>query len=134
MLRVRLACVKHAASVRSEPGSNSHLKLVFRPWGFTSPRSERTVKHRSIFFKLPKRFRALKPEISNSAQFGTPESNAINQTGSGLFHSIVKEQVLPGQLEGTTDNPQVYALTKKSQAYNESQLKMAVSNSGSFRQ
>ncbi len=27
-LRTRLACVKHAASVRSEPGSNSHLKLV----------------------------------------------------------------------------------------------------------
>ena len=25
---VRLACVKHAASVRSEPGSNSRLKLV----------------------------------------------------------------------------------------------------------
>src|SRR5579864_7084858 len=25
-LRVRLACVKHAASVRSEPGSNSRLK------------------------------------------------------------------------------------------------------------
>ena len=27
-LRVRLACVKHAASVRSEPGSNSRLKPV----------------------------------------------------------------------------------------------------------
>ena len=27
-LRTRLACVKHAASVRSEPGSNSRLKLV----------------------------------------------------------------------------------------------------------
>src|SRR5208282_5744935 len=26
--RTRLACVKHAASVRSEPGSNSRLKLV----------------------------------------------------------------------------------------------------------
>src|SRR5579864_2104060 len=26
LLRVRLACVKHAASVRSEPGSNSRLK------------------------------------------------------------------------------------------------------------
>ena len=26
-----------------------------------------------------------------------------NQTGSGLYHPIVKEQVLPGQLEGTTD-------------------------------
>jgi hypothetical protein len=27
-LRTRLACVKHAASVRSEPGSNSRLKPV----------------------------------------------------------------------------------------------------------
>ena len=27
-LRTRLACVKHAASVRSEPGSNSHVKLA----------------------------------------------------------------------------------------------------------
>jgi len=27
-LRTRLACVRHAASVRSEPGSNSRLKLV----------------------------------------------------------------------------------------------------------
>ena len=30
-LRTRLACVKHAASVRSEPGSNSRLKPV--AWG-----------------------------------------------------------------------------------------------------
>jgi hypothetical protein len=27
-LRTRLACVKHAASVRSEPGSNSRVKLA----------------------------------------------------------------------------------------------------------
>jgi hypothetical protein len=27
-----------------------------------------------------------------------------NQTGSGLIHSIVKEQVLPGQLEGLRTN------------------------------
>jgi hypothetical protein len=27
-LSVRLACVKHAASVRSEPGSNSHVKIL----------------------------------------------------------------------------------------------------------
>jgi hypothetical protein len=40
---VRLACVKHAASVRSEPGSNSHLKLVLRPRRFASARPERTV-------------------------------------------------------------------------------------------
>ena len=28
---VRLACVKHAASVHPEPGSNSHVKMVFEP-------------------------------------------------------------------------------------------------------
>ncbi|PYR50865.1 MAG: hypothetical protein DMF89_07750 [Acidobacteria bacterium] len=28
--RVRLACVRHAASVDSEPGSNSHVKSVLR--------------------------------------------------------------------------------------------------------
>ena len=28
--RVRLACVRHAASVDSEPGSNSHVKFVVR--------------------------------------------------------------------------------------------------------
>ena len=29
--RVRLACVRHAASVDSEPGSNSHVKCVYPP-------------------------------------------------------------------------------------------------------
>src|SRR5690606_22583664 len=29
--RVRLACVRHAASVDSEPGSNSQVKFVIRP-------------------------------------------------------------------------------------------------------
>jgi hypothetical protein len=29
--RVRLACVRHAASVDSEPGSNSHVNLLFHP-------------------------------------------------------------------------------------------------------
>jgi hypothetical protein len=28
-----------------------------------------------------------------------------NQTGSGLFHPIVKEQIIPGQLEGLQTNP-----------------------------
>ena len=31
MFPVRLACVKHAASVHPEPGSNSHVKMVFEP-------------------------------------------------------------------------------------------------------
>src|SRR4029077_354168 len=29
--RVRLACVRHAASVDSEPGSNSHVNFLFHP-------------------------------------------------------------------------------------------------------
>jgi hypothetical protein len=28
-----------------------------------------------------------------------------NQTGSGMYHPIVKEQVLPGQLEELQTNP-----------------------------
>jgi len=38
--------------------------------------------------------------FSNGPCCGTPATETENQTGSGLFHSIVKEQVLPGQLEG----------------------------------
>ena len=48
-LRVRLACVKHAASVRSEPGSNSRLKPDVSTVAATL-RSERTVK--SLGFSL----------------------------------------------------------------------------------
>jgi len=36
---------------------------------------------------------------SNSHSSACADEQA-NQTGSGLYHSIVKEQVLPGQLEG----------------------------------
>src|SRR4029078_7705787 len=31
--RVRLACVRHAASVDSEPGSNSQVKVIDSPFG-----------------------------------------------------------------------------------------------------
>ena len=45
-LRTRLACVKHAASVRSEPGSNSRLKLVVLN---QSSRQSRDVSFRTNF-------------------------------------------------------------------------------------
>ena len=35
--RVRLACIRHAASVDSEPGSNSHVKLVCNDYPFRQP-------------------------------------------------------------------------------------------------
>src|SRR6202041_1863727 len=39
-----------------------------------------------------------------------------NQTGSGLFHPIVKEQVLPGQLAGLKTNPDTIETYPGSQA------------------
>jgi hypothetical protein len=49
---------------------------------------------------LPKQTLKLNPLHPGSLRYA--ESN---QTGSGLFHSIVKEQIIPGQLEGLQTNP-----------------------------
>ena len=38
-----------------------------------------------------------------------------NQTGSGMFHQIVKEQVLPGQQEGVKTNADYIELRSQSQ-------------------
>src|SRR4051794_9514461 len=51
--RVRLACVRHAASVDSEPGSNSHVKFagflfVPAPPDFHPPSSNSIRKHNSL--------------------------------------------------------------------------------------
>ncbi len=69
-LRTRLACVKHAASVRSEPGSNSHLKLVV------------------LKIKNPGRSRDQRPSERTFLSLGSLN----NRTGSGTFHPLVKEQ------------------------------------------
>ena len=69
-LRVRLACVKHAASVRSEPGSNSHVKLAV-------PKIKNPDSHRGQIFEN---------ELLMSL------GSLMNQTGSGTYHPIVKEQ------------------------------------------
>ena len=81
-LRTRLACVKHAASVRSEPGSNSHVKLA--AWKTKKPdshfwmsdlKSSKRTFYRSIH-SIPRRLSA-----------------EVNRTGSGTSHltQFVKE-------------------------------------------
>ena len=70
-LRTRLACVKHAASVRSEPGSNSRLKLVVL-----------NIRDPSLW---------LEHELQNEL-FNVSLGSLKNQTGSGMSHSVVKEQ------------------------------------------
>jgi hypothetical protein len=42
--RIRLACVKHAASVHSEPGSNSRVENPGRPGQGTRARPKRQIK------------------------------------------------------------------------------------------
>src|SRR5580658_9091194 len=70
-LRTRLACVKHAASVRSEPGSNSRLKLVVLK--IKIPADSRDVSFRTNFFNM--------------------SLDSLNyRTGSGTSHSVVKER------------------------------------------
>jgi hypothetical protein len=51
-LRVRLACVKHAASVRSEPGSNSRLKPDVTTVAAMSPYDRNELLNRSVFLPL----------------------------------------------------------------------------------
>src|SRR5918994_5118592 len=57
--RVRLACVKHAASVRSEPGSNSPRKPVFIKQG--ASKNALTVRKSAV--QLPKSVLCVKVEF-----------------------------------------------------------------------
>ena len=78
-LRTRLACVKHAASVRSEPGSNSRLNWMFRR---QSPKTKNPAYAGTFVL-----FSCLLNEL-----FVSLDSTHINRTGSGTSHSVVKEQ------------------------------------------
>ena len=69
-LRTRLACVKRAASVRSEPGSNSRLKLV-------APKIQNP------------------PPVGDGPDFQSELLYSLghsNRTGSGMCHPVVKER------------------------------------------
>ena len=60
MLRVRLACVKHAASVRSEPGSNSRLKPDVTTVATRSCHDRNELLNRSVLSSPVKGARLLK--------------------------------------------------------------------------
>ena len=131
MLRIRLACVKHAASVRSEPGSNSRLNPVLpnspatRHMDFVgwvciarefSNRGSGEKNHRRTRLEI-----TLRPVFSELRGILIPETrletwsafcgcihetacrgngkrtfeslgSQMNQTGSGMYLPIVKEQ------------------------------------------
>src|SRR5215472_12379504 len=51
---VRLACVKHAASVRSEPGSNSRLKPDVSAVAAKGRHDRNELLNRSVFVSAPR--------------------------------------------------------------------------------
>ena len=84
--RTRLACVKHAASVRSEPGSNSRLKPV--AWrkkypGFIRDQPAKQIVDRSML---------LNHSGSNKAEWF--------RTDSGTSYKLSKSYGLPVQQSG----------------------------------
>ena len=85
--RVRLACVRHAASVDSEPGSNSRLKP--------------DVCRRKL---ADRHLRARKPEMALSCEITRTCARVIHLT-TGTFNLIVKDrkQAPP---EGTVFSPE----------------------------
>ena len=108
-LRVRLACVKHAASVRSEPGSNSHLKLVsceaihrWRIAPFTICRFVRTnLLNRSVFTQ------SLRALTANTGQTKRVLARLIR---------LSKSWILPGLQEGVQTSGHSTERKSKSQA------------------
>ena len=93
-LTVRLACVKHAASVRPEPGSNSPLKNIDSHKGesstSTSLKPDRTKKlAQSIFI--------LKETITTKP---SPKRNVSMATGNNL--ALTLSTLLSSQVSGAT--------------------------------
>jgi hypothetical protein len=86
--RTRLACVKHAASVRSEPGSNSRLKLV--AWAKKMPG----------FASRP----ACPSELLSLDLTQTIRARKGRMVSNGFWHivSVVKERDPPVQQKGTS--------------------------------
>jgi hypothetical protein len=106
-LRVRLACVKHAASVRSEPGSNSHLKLVVPRTGFSEEKfdsRERTFTSLGSTQNPITKIRGGKPSRSPFW---------ANQTGSGMFHPNCQRAGTSWPAGRSTDKRQLYGCSRR---------------------
>jgi hypothetical protein len=66
-VRARLACVKHAASVRSEPGSNSPLHFIYSDSKAETFETERTKQDELTHLTL-KRFRRIPSDVRRRSE------------------------------------------------------------------
>ena len=71
---VRLACLSHAASVRSEPGSNSSIFYSFNAARLPAPRIVRIDWHPSTSREVPTQTLVCKRECSSSPVVKRPEN------------------------------------------------------------
>jgi hypothetical protein len=87
---------------------------VFQPGKLSPSRLERTVE--SLGFALQFRSTRNHRAFSNSLRSAEAEHKR-NQTGSGLYHPIVKERILPGRLEELQTIANCTEISADSQAF-----------------
>ena len=94
-LRTRLACVKHAASVRSEPGSNSRLKLVVLKIRHSGSKPEVSFQNELLcvarFTQITERILACLIQLSKSRpSWSCRQANRYDLEESTSYFPLVK--------------------------------------------
>ena len=95
-LTVRLACVKHAASVRPDPGSNSPLKNIAKPdpkarqtaSKTTSSTTDKTQKLGPSTINLSKESDPTSPNPPQKADQNQPGTGSIVHIGIDFKHAV----------------------------------------------
>ena len=99
--RVRLACVRHAASVDSEPGSNSHVKVLVRFQTFPARLASRLSRPSTAIFN--KRLVAL---LFSVLYRRTPESSPpTSLAGLGRLQPQRRQLILDGLVSTLSHQP-----------------------------
>src|SRR5262245_29897345 len=89
-LTARLACVKHAASVRPEPGSNSPLKSLIHTDARSALIDSRSIPARVIATPEGHRDRFLpkEPSCRNRDQISHPADGALINSFVDFWHTV----------------------------------------------
>ena len=103
-LRVRLACVKHAASVRSEPGSNSRLKPDVSTVAARSCHDRNELLNRSVLSRLDE----AKQDFSNSLLLRYTRNKRPKPNGFWHVSSDCQRAGTSWPAGRTTDEPRYY--------------------------
>ena len=107
-LRTRLACVKHAASVRSEPGSNSRLKPVAwrkkRPGFYPEPACQAKLLVAQINSNYPSG-PLLLPQPRLEPEWGRTDSGTSYRLSKSVCSASLSSRVATNELSKITRLP-----------------------------